>query len=350
MQFALGLVLVLISGAMAGSALAPIKFMRKYAFENYWVVHSLIGTVVVPWALAFGTVPDLLGVYRSLPASVLMVPAAFAFSWGIASTLGGLCVSRIGLSLSYALIIGIGAVAGALIPMLYFTPEVFATRSGELLLSGVAVMIAGLVVVTRAGRHKERLERSKAVAENVIANSANLIRGSFLAGLGMAVLAGILSAGLNFSFAFGSGIAGAAVAAGASKTNATYAVWAIAMLGGMVPNLAYALIRCARNDSWRRFAMSPQTDIPLGILMGTLFMGSTALYGMGAVRLGVLGASVGWGIMQVMQIVVGNLNGFITGEWTTAGPKATRHMFAGIAILVVASALMALGNYVETHG
>ncbi len=119
------------------------------------------------------------------------------------------------------------------------------------------------------------------------------------------------------------------------------------MLGGMIPNLGYGLLLCARNNSWGRFAMSAVPDIPLGMLMGGLFMGSTALYGLGAVKLGFLGTSVGWGIMQIMQIVVGNVGGFLTGEWSAAGSGPTRRMLFGVGILVLASMVMAFGNYLQ---
>src|SRR5712692_4805654 len=147
MQLLIGLAFVLMSGAMVGSAMVPIRFMRKYQFENYWAVYNLMGTVLIPWGLAFAAVPNLLGVYRQLPASTLLMPPLFGFSWGIASTLGGRCISRIGLSLTIALISGIGASAGALIPLLYFSPQTFLTRAGAFLLLGVAIMIIGLVIV-----------------------------------------------------------------------------------------------------------------------------------------------------------------------------------------------------------
>ena len=134
---------------------------------------------------------------------------------------------------------------------------------------------------------------------------------------------------------------------GASHTSATYALWAIAMLGGMVPNIAYAVYRCSKNRSWSVFAESPRTDVPLAVLMGVLFMGSTVVYGLGAVRLGVLGTSVGWAIMQIMQIMVGNAGGWLTGEWELPAEKAKRWMLAGIGILIFASLQMAFGNYLE---
>ena len=155
MSLITGLILVLVSGVMAGSALSPIKFVRQYRFENYWLIDSLTGTVAIPWALALIVTPHLFSVYSHLPWKVLLLPPAFAFSWGIASMLGGLCVSRIGLSLSYALVIGIGASAGSLVPLLYFSPQTLHTAAGHSILLGIAVMLGGLVLVGLAGRRKE---------------------------------------------------------------------------------------------------------------------------------------------------------------------------------------------------
>src|SRR5215831_7702225 len=119
MSLATGFMLVLLSGIMAGSALSPIKFMRRYQFEHYWLIFGLVGTAIIPWLLALSMTPHLRAVYAQLPWKSLLFPPVFALSWGIASMLGGLCVSRIGLSLSYALIIGMGASAGSLVPLAY---------------------------------------------------------------------------------------------------------------------------------------------------------------------------------------------------------------------------------------
>jgi len=59
---------------MAGSALSPIKFVRKYRFENYWLIYGLTGTVVIPWALALSATPHLFSVY--FPAAVESVAIA----------------------------------------------------------------------------------------------------------------------------------------------------------------------------------------------------------------------------------------------------------------------------------
>jgi L-rhamnose-H+ transport protein len=346
MNLFFGFLLILVSGTMAGTALLPIKFIRRYKFENYWLLYGLMSTVIIPWALAFLSTPHLFQIYSQLPWKTLLLPPLFAFSWGIASMLGGLCVARIGLSLTYALIIGMGAVAGSIVPLLYFSPQTFRTPAGHYILLGITVMLAGLALATWAGRQNETQIAAHAGGSG-IAESWKSKQGSYLAWVAIGIFAGILSAGLNFSFAFGQDVAVAAQAAGASAASATYPIWALAMLGGMIPNVGYPMFLCFRNRSWGVFRSAPLCDLAFSLSLGILFMGSTSLYGLGAVHLGLLGTSVGWGIMQIMQIVVGNISGFLTGEWRYADRRAVRLMVAGIALLALASIVMAYGNYVQ---
>lgn len=332
-----GLLLVCLAGAMAGLILAPAKLMRTYRFENYWLIYSLSGTVAIPWLLAAWALPDLPGFLAGLSGAAMVTPGLFALSWGVASTLGGLAVARIGLSLAYSLVIGLGAAAGTLVPLAWFYPQLLAESSGQIVIAGILVMVGGLMVVTKAGQARER-QSGAAAAGNSRA---------FAAGVLMAVLAGVLASGLNFSFAFSTETVHAAERAGASGTSATYPVWALAMLGGMLPNLGFSVWKLTANRTWPIFRTASSGEALLGVLMGILFIGSTVVYGLGASRLGPLGTSIGWGIMQTTQIVVGNAAGFVTGEWRGVASGPMRLLFAGLALLILASAIMAFGNYAK---
>lgn len=335
MDIVQGLMLVCLSGTMAGLFLMPSKFMKVYRFENYWLVQSLIGCVLVPWLLAYAVLPDLPAFLASLSWRQALTPGLFALSWGVASMLSGLSVARIGLSLTYALVIGMGAVAGVLVPLLFFNPSSLFAPSGQFILGGIAIMLTGLLVVTRAGRIREQPAHFDAESGKGRA---------FWLGIAMATFAGLLSAGLNFSFAFSGDIIAAAEQAGASGPSATYPVWALALLGGMVPNAGYSSFKLSRNRTWALYPIGFPRELFLAILMGVLFVGSTAIYGLGASMLGPLGTSAGWGIMQTVQIVAGNASGFLTGEWKDAEARARRLLFVGLGLLVLASAIMALGN------
>src|SRR5579872_770163 len=99
----------LAGGLMQGSFAIGMKFARRWEWENIWFVYSVIGLLVLPLLIASATVPNLWVVYRSLPAWVLLVPAAFGFGWGIANVLCGLAFPRVGIALSFAIVIGLSA-------------------------------------------------------------------------------------------------------------------------------------------------------------------------------------------------------------------------------------------------
>jgi hypothetical protein len=82
----------------------------------------------------------------------------------------------------------------------------------------------------------------------------------------------------------------------------------------------------------------------LAVVIGINFSLASALMGKGMLLLGALGASVGFGIQQAMQMTGGQLLGFISGEWRGVEGKPRVQMYAAIAILMVAAAVMAFGN------
>ena len=60
--------------------------------------------------------------------------------------------------------------------------------------------------------------------------------------------------------------------------------------------------------------------------------------------LGALGASVGFGIQQGMQILGGQTVSLASGEWKGAPPQSGRAMIIATACLLGAAVLMAVGN------
>jgi L-rhamnose-H+ transport protein len=149
---------------------------------------------------------------------------------------------------------------------------------------------------------------------------------------------------LNFSFAFGQEIAHQAVRLGNPELRAAYAVWPIGLTGGFLPNIAYSLYLLRKNGSWQLFKQSSM-DMFLPVLMGVLWMGAFALYGMSATYLGSLGTSIGWGLFQIFMIMTATLSGVLTGEWRNASRRSRFFLLSGFACLACATALLAMGNH-----
>src|SRR5436853_1462945 len=264
-----GVSLVLVAGLMAGCCMLPLKCVRSWKWENVWLVFSILSLVVIPWSLALTFVGRLFDTYRALSAQQLAVPMLLGAGWGIAQILFGLSVKRLGLGIAYAIIVGLGAVLGTLVPLLVQQRTLAKEHALRLILSGVVVMSIGISLTAWSGQIKER-------AAGLHENPSHR---SYLAATFLAVLCGLMAPMLNYSFAFGQDIAKTAVTLGNQPVHAAYAVWPIALAGGLIPNVAYSLWLLVKNRTWTLFRSAPP-DLLLSSLMGVRWMGAFALYGM----------------------------------------------------------------------
>jgi L-rhamnose-H+ transport protein len=276
-------------------------------------------------------VGDLGRIYAGVLPAQLLLTLLLGAGWGVAQVLFGLSIARLGLALGYAIIIGLGSLGGTLVPLFFKNRAVLGTSSGALILSGLGVMVAGIAVSAYAGKQREQGQKTETG------------KGYYMALL-LAILCGILAPMINYSFAFGQDIAVRAVQLGVSPVRAAYAVWPVTLTGGLLPNLAYGVYLLFHKKTWSVFRGPWLPDAGLATLMALFWMGSMAIYGVASVYIGRLGTSVGFGLFQIFMIVTANCGGLVTGEWTTAAPRARRTLYAGLALLILATVLLAAGN------
>lgn len=329
----IGFTLILLAAVAVGNCMLPMKYTRVWKWENTWLVFSLVSLVAIPWAMAAAAIPDPAAIYAQASGRDLAVPFLFGAGWGVAQVLFGLSIVRLGMALGYAIIIGLGAMLGTLVPLVAQRPEILGTGKGALIFTAIAVMIAGIAICSWAGRQREKSGRSAGVVPG----------GSYKAGVLLAVVCGVMAPMVNFSLAFGQGLADGAMRQGVSAANASYAVWPVGLAGGLVANLVYSVYLLTRNGTWGHFRRL-RPDVFLAVLMGCLWMGSVGIYGMAAGFLGALGTSVGWGIYQILMILAANLSGLLTGEWKGAGGRPLGALWTGLGLLAGAVVLMALVN------
>lgn len=329
-----GLGTVVLAAIINGSFAAPMKRMTAWRWENSWLVFAFSGLIVFPWLINFATVPHVLRVYSEVSAATLMKIVGFGLLWGAGATLFGLGIAHVGLALGFALILGITASFGSLIPMVILHPEELLLKRGLALLAGTAVMVAGLVLLALAGRTRERDLGSRTVGGS-----------NFTTGLVICIFSGIFSSMLNFGFVFGDELKLRALAAGATRAMAANPVWALTVTGGFVANLIYCVYLLNKNHTWGVFREgNPLTYWPLGASMGLLWFGGTMIYGMGAVSLGALGSILGWPIFMALDIIVALLWGAISGEWKGSSRRAIAYNWAGVLVLLLAIAVISYGN------
>jgi hypothetical protein len=116
-------------------------------------------------------------------------------------------------------------------------------------------------------------------------------------------------------------------------------VQAVGLLGGALINVLYPAYLLTRRKSWGVFTES-WIECALSAVIGLQMCLAVALANKGMLLLGAIGASVGAGIQQAMQIVGGQGLGFISGEWRGVVGSPRMQMYLAIATLMVASVVM----------
>jgi L-rhamnose-H+ transport protein len=252
-----------------------------------------------------------------------------------------LCFVRLGVSLTYGILCSVGAAVGVVMPMIFKASGVFGqgpdifSPTGLVILAGAAILVVGVAFASLAGANREQTKNLST------ANDATAGRGNFAVGLIMVIVAGVLSTGWGFAFTYSQDpIIAAMKARGASDIPANIAVWAIALLGATVPNVLYPVFLLTKNRSWSVLASKP-SEIFLSAVYGVLFFAPSILLGIGMLRLGDRGASVGWGLVQGTLILGGQLLGFASGEWRGVAGKPRLQIYAAILILIAAMIVMA---------
>jgi len=298
-----------------------------WRWENTWLVYSFAGMVVLPWAVAFATVPHFAEVLHGTRGTTMAKVALFGFGWGVGSTLFGLGISRVGMALTFAIVLGVTASLGSLVPLTVLQPDQLFTRQGYSLLTGLVIVVLGIVLCSVAGHRRERELSTQAV---------QLGGAGFWLGLVICILSGIFSAMLNFSFVFGKELRQMTLAAGAKPAMASNLVWGLALGAGFLANAGYCIYLLQRNGTW---GVLIREDIPAPYWLGALAMGivwffGIAVYGMGAAALGTLGAVIGWPLFMAMNIIAANVWGAAIGEWRGASRLTYTYSWAGIAVLL----------------
>jgi L-rhamnose-H+ transport protein len=333
-----GILVTVLAGLVMGTSPWPLKLLKRFEYEQFGFVSMLFSLIVLPWVITLLFCPQPLAALAEVGTGPLLKANLLAFCWGIAQVLALLCFVRIGVSLTYGILCSIGAGVGVIVPMVFKASGVFqqapdlGSPAGLVVLGGVAVLIAGVTLASLAG-----LGREKALGES----KSQASRGSFAAGLVMVIVAGFLSVGWGFAFAYCQDpITAAMKAHGAAEFPATIAVWAVALLGAAVPNVLYPAWLMTRHRTWHVLAGHPG-EFGLSLLYGLFFFIPSALLGQGMLLLGGLGASLGWGLTQGMLILGGQVLGFLSGEWRGVTGKPRRQIYLAIALLVLAMAIMA---------
>ena len=330
--FIVSIGLMILASVIQGSWSLAIKKSAPYSWEAFWALFSVLGMILLPYLWARMVIPDVMTFLLDSSKESILVPFIFGMLWGIGAIAFGLAIVKIGMSLTYGINMGIGAAVGALVPF-FLLPDI---PPGTMLLvtSATVIIILGIVVNTRAGLNRERIQEQ----------DKGLRSGNMKSGLILAVIAGLSTAAFNIGFNSCMPLIHRIEKSGISIQNASMVAWLLVLSGGFLANFLYAMFLLLKNNTYRDYVKSGSMRSMLAtILAAAGFFAAIALYGQAAAMMGNMGPVVGWILFNSIALIVSNLWGIRTGEWTGA-EKELRRLFLGNSILIIAWILLAISN------
>jgi L-rhamnose-H+ transport protein len=313
----------------AGFAM-PMKASRGWAWENMWLGWTLVALIVLPISVTLGVNQHVLDVYLASQQSVLFEVIAFGAGWGLAQILFGLAIDSIGVALTFSLVLGTSAAVGTLIPLLQGGDRSMGSRATTFLFAGLILVLGGVATSAFAGT-----ERDKKLHPEVFRGRPSLT------GLVMAILCGLGASFVNLGLAFGEPLVARAAQLGNGPLTSSNLVWLPLMLAGAIPNTIYCLYRIRTNRSEERFIESPAWNMCLCSLMGSLWFGSTLLYGVACTLLGSWGAVLAWPVFMSLIVICATVFGIAAGEWRLSGKFPLRLQWTSVLFLVLAVFMLA---------
>ncbi len=338
-----GFALIFFAALSGGAFAVPLKMRRRYEWENTWLVGFFFALIIIPFVAVKLFLPVWREAITAAGSTTILITLAFGFLWGWGAVTFAVGISRVGLSLGYATIMGVSTAVGSVIPMARRWAEISGPAKG-VILAGILVCIVGVVVCGRAGMIRESAAPPTGESSGRPAVRALLI------GLAWCVFSGFLSACVNLGFDFANHVAEEARRLGAGPLSATIAPWLPVYWGGYVAILAGAGTTMVKKRSWAKFlGPGAARDFGLAGLLGLLNFLAQIPYGLGAYFLGPLGTSVGWAINIASSLLIANAFGFLTGEWKQAPRKSIQVLFGGLAVLILGMIVLAYGNTLVLH-
>jgi L-rhamnose-H+ transport protein len=337
-----------LGGLASASFYVPYRGVKRWSWEIYWLTGGIFSWLLAPWFFASIQTQDLLGVLGRTPSPAIWWPVFFGLLWGFGGLGYGLVMRYLGLSLGMAVVLGLCTVFGTLIPPLFtgeFHEKLLATTSGNIVLLGLALTLAGIIVVAIAGAKKNALltpeEKLAVVAEF-----------DFKKGIIVAIFAGIMSACFAFGLAAGEPVKALSAAAGTGPLWTGLPVLCLVMFGGLITNGIWCAFLILRNKSaaeWvgRTKDAGPRpplvANFALSALAGTTWYFQFFFYTMGESQMGRLGFS-SWTLHMASIIIFGTLWGFAFREWKAAGARIKAIVWSGIGLLLIATVVIGYGN------
>ena len=320
MDVLLGLLIIAIGSFGQSSSYVPIKKIKSWEWENFWLVQGVFAWLVFPFLGALLAVPEGGSLFSLLSSGGALTAIIYGILWGVGGLTFGLSMRYLGVALGQSISLGTCAAFGTLFPALMGGTDLF-HGEGLILLLGVCITLAGIAIIGYSGslRSKSMSEEEKKAAVKDFALTKGLL---------VALLAGVMSACFALGLDAGSPIKEAALSANVNPLYAGLPVILLVTFGGFLTNAAYCIWQNIKNGTSKDyFKVSPSLFVNnllfcmlAGILWYSQFFGLLMAFA--------------WSILMSLNVVFSNLWGIILREWAGADRKTLVALGIGLLILI----------------
>jgi len=338
----------------------------------------------VPWFMGSTISTGLLGVLHDTPWDTIGWVYFFGVLWGFGGLTFGLTMRYLGMSLGMAMVLGYCAAFGTLVPPIYhgtFFSNVLPTLSGQVIVLGIAICMAGIVFAGKAGMSKEK--EMTVEQKTAVIGEFNLKKGVIVA-----TFSGVMSACFSFGLDAGAPIKALALQHGTSTLWQGLPVLVVLLAGGFTTNFIWCVILNVKNHTGYQYfsaeirnhhpargeerilenaidapseevveAMPARSAAPdrapmlnnyfFAALAGTIWYFQFFFYTMGETQMGKYKFS-SWTLHMASIIIFSSLWGIALHEWRGASRRTKTWLAVSLLTLVGSTIVVGYGNYLGT--
>ncbi|MCI1915029.1 MAG: hypothetical protein LKJ05_04780 [Bifidobacteriaceae bacterium] len=396
-----GFLVLLIATLFQGSFGICFKKYQPFSWEAFWALFSIIGVLLMPHIWCAILIPNYFHYLTSTPWSVLWPGILAGFFWGISSIWYSRAIDYIGVSLVTGINLGLSNLLGSLVPMFILNKYPSASALVTLLV-GQAILMVGVVVLSKAGFIKDgqskkesvhavekpeisdalgniargnitngNLAQSAGIMQDVASNApdddpvsamaamdsqdaaatqtakeakSTKTKSLFFVGFIMALASGAGSAAINIGGQFSIYPVNLANEAGVTPMFANLLQWPIVFFGGFIANFGYAIYKLIKNRTFSDYTKPGCGKAYLKVLLTSfVWFAALGVYAMATSMLGDFGPVVGWVAFNGLALIIANLWGFADKEWK-GYPKARNVAIIGNVIIIAALVVVGISN------
>ncbi len=346
----LGVVIFMLGGLAGAVFYMPLKKVKNWAWESYWMIYAVFGLLIIPWVLAQATSPNVISVLKASPSNEIIKCFLCGAAWGFGGLTWGLMIRYLGVGLGLALGCGLCSAAGTLLPPMLKGPEaisaMFTTSAGVVSVVGAMISVVGIVFVGMAGMSKENElpeeEKKKTVAEF-----------NFKKGIIAVLFSGLMSSAMSFGLQGGPNIQRLAL----TTEPITSVAWAgmpvlvVVLLGGFVVNVGWCIILNVKNKTTGDYVKSSSpivANLFFAGLAGAVWCSQFICFKTGEPQMGET-SYIGWAVLMASAILFGQLLGLMLGEWKGTSKKTMQLLTVGLVLLIVSAVVAGYSGHLGSQ-